>query len=328
MNDGVPARLDSGELKAFALSLGFDAVGVCDALPSEGLAAYRKWIDRGFYGSMEYLKRHLPQKADPHSLLPSAKSVVACSLPYNQPDPWQPGMPRIARYALGRDYHKVMRGKLKRLARWLEDRHHGIETRACVDSAPILERDYAHLAGLGWFGKNTLLIDSRKGSWFFIGLLLTSVRFEPDKPSVGSCGTCRKCIDACPTGAIVHEGGRWQVDARRCTSYLTIEHRGEIEPDLREKMGEWTFGCDVCQEVCPFNQPREGQPLRAPGTRERDFLQPRPWPSLQELVQLSRDDWDALTRGSAVRRAGWEGLRRNAEINLANPRLTFRGRST
>jgi len=151
-----------------------------------------------------------------------------------------------------------------------------------------------------------------------IGLLLTSLEIEPDKPAVGGCGTCTKCIEACPTQAIIYDAERWQVDARKCISYLTIEHKGAISHELQEKMGEWTFGCDVCQQVCPFNEQREHQPARAQTTSERDFLQRREWPNLKELAQIGADEWDVLTRGSAVRRAGLEGIRRNAQINLAN----------
>jgi epoxyqueuosine reductase len=251
-------------------------------------------------------------------VLATAKSMVAVAMNYNQPNPALQGFPRIARYALGRDYHKVIRSKLRRLAAWLDATHPGGQHRACVDSAPILERDFANLAGLGWFGKNTMLINSQRGSWFFIGLLLTSVEFEPDAPAIGGCGTCRACIDACPTGAIVHVGGRWQVDARKCISYLTIEHKGEINPSLAPGMGEWTFGCDVCQEVCPFNQPRDSQPLRASQTTVPDFLQKRSLPSLERVAELDESEWDALSQGSPIRRAGIQGMRRNARINLAN----------
>ncbi|MBI3721307.1 MAG: tRNA epoxyqueuosine(34) reductase QueG, partial [Fimbriimonas ginsengisoli] len=230
----------------------------------------------------------------------------------------KPGLPRIAEYALGRDYHKVLRSTLRKLARWMQERWPEAECRACVDSAPILERELAHLAGLGWFGKNTCLIDSRRGSKFFLGVLLTSIALPPDRPAIGSCGTCSKCIDACPTGAIVHADGFWQLDARRCISYLTIEHRGAIDPALREGIGDWTFGCDVCQDVCPFNHPRPSQPSRATETTEPDFSQDRNWPALKELCNLPYQKWDELTCGSAVRRAGFDGLRRNAAINLQN----------
>lgn len=306
------------QLKARARELGFDGVGVCAPVPSPHLAEYGEWLEKGYHGTMGYLARQVDLRSSPLKLLPSAKSVIAVSLNYNQPNPPRPGYPRIARYALGRDYHKVLRGKLRRLAAWVQSEHPGSECRACVDSAPIFERDYAHLAGLGWFGKNTMLIDSKRGSWFFIGLLLTSVSFELDAPSNGSCGKCRKCVEACPTGAIVNEDGRWQVNARSCISYLTIEHKGDIDSSLVGKIGDWTFGCDVCQEVCPFNEPRTSQPLRGVPTVERDFLAKRFWPGLDQLVQIDERDWDALTQGSPVRRAGTSGLQRNARVNQEN----------
>jgi epoxyqueuosine reductase len=181
-----------------------------------------------------------------------------------------------------------------------------------------MERDFAQLAGLGWYGKNTCLIDSHAGSWFVLGFLLTDLVLAPDVPAVGGCGTCRKCVDACPTGAIAFLEGRWQVVGSRCISYLTIENRGPLPTDLEAGIGDWTFGCDVCQEVCPFNQPRPTQPLRACDTNEADFLATRQWPSLLELAQIDYADWDHLTRSSPVRRTGWEGLRRNAAINLKN----------
>ncbi len=261
---------------------------------------------------MEYLREHVPLKAHPEQLLPGVRSVVAVTLNYYQPNRSEAGKPRIAAYALGRDYHKVLRGKLKKLATWVEASEPGSVCRPCVDSAPIFERDYARLAGLGWFGKNTMLIDSRRGSFFFIGILLTTAEFAPDAPAEGGCGTCTRCIDACPTGAIVQVEGRWQVDARRCISYQTIEHRGELTQDTHG----WTFGCDVCQEVCPFNQPRPSQPLRAAPTTEPDFLAQREWPTLAQLAECGEAEWDRLTRGSAVRRAGLEGLRRHARANL------------
>ncbi|AIE86866.1 iron-sulfur cluster binding protein [Fimbriimonas ginsengisoli Gsoil 348] len=301
-------------LKIEARRLGFELCGVAEAVEAPHLREYAAWLDKGYHGEMGYLREHLPIKAHPRALLPGVRSVIAVGLNYNQPNPPRPGRPRIARYALGRDYHRVLRGKLKKLAAWIEANHPGSECRACVDSAPVFERDYARLAGLGWFGKNTMLINSQRGSWFFIGLLLTTVEFHPDEAAVGACGTCRRCIDACPTGAIVFEEGRWQVDARHCISYLTIEHPGE----LPRPTGEWTFGCDVCQEVCPFNHPRPRAPLRAQVTEEPDFLAQREWPSLVELAELSYERWDHLTRGSAVRRTGIEGLRRNAGANLKN----------
>jgi epoxyqueuosine reductase len=303
---------DTAGLKEYAMSLGFDTVGVCAPDRPTHYNEYRDWIEKGFHGSMSYLERHLTLKGDPAKLLPGVRSIVAVSLNYNQPNPIEEGFPRIARYALGRDYHKVIKKKLAILSARVTAEHPDSACRPCVDSAPIMERDYAHAAGLGWFGKNTMLIDSRRGSWFFIGLLLTTVDFQFDAPAAGGCGTCRACIEACPTGAIVNRDGRWQVDAKSCISYLTIEHKGEVRIDT----AGWAFGCDICQEVCPFNEPRESQPLRARTTNELDFKDRKQWPSLTQLAQVASPEWDVLTRGSAVRRAGLDGLKRNARLCL------------
>ncbi len=306
-------RQSSDRLKAEALALGFDLVGVTDAVPSPHLKEYRRWLENGFGGTMDYLARQIPLREHPVHLLPGARSVVAVALNYNQPNPPRPGYPRIARYALGRDYHKVLRGKLRALGRFLDREYPGSASRACVDSAPIFERDFAHLAGLGWFGKNTMLINSRRGSWFFLGLLLTTVPLALDVAAAGGCGSCRRCVDACPTGAIVFDEERWQIDSRRCISYLTIERDGPHDVDTHG----WTFGCDICQEVCPFNEPRPSQPLRSLPTLEADFLKLRDWPSLERLAVVGDREWDVLTQGSAVRRPGVAGLRRNARANLA-----------
>jgi len=311
-------QLETKELKEFATQLGFQTLGVCQAVAPPHIDAYSHWIAKGYHGQMDYLARHIALKEDPSSLLPGAQSVIVCSLNYFQPTQQIDGQPRIARYAIGRDYHKVLRKKLKKLSAYIENAHPNAQCRPCVDSAPIMERDFAQQAGLGFFGKNTMIIDPRRGSWFFLGLLITTVAFEPDQPFEGGCGSCTKCIDACPTGAIVFEDDRWQLDARKCISYLTIEHKGEIEPDIARHMGDWTFGCDVCQEVCPFNEPREAQPLRAQPTSEHDFLNAREWPSTERVANLKMEEWDRLTSGSAIRRAGLDGIRRNAEINLRN----------
>lgn len=301
--------MTKAELETAARALGFSAVGVCDAVPAPHLSFFDDWVERGNHAGMGWLAASRELRADVDRLLPGARSVVAVALDYNRPNPRVPGKPRIARYALGRDYHKVLRSKLRQLAVKLEAE--GFACRPCVDSAPVFERDYARLAGLGWFGKNTLLIDSRRGSWFFVGLLLTTARLEPDEAAVGGCGSCTRCIDACPTGAIVFEDGRWGVDARRCISYLTIEHAGALSLDT----AGWTFGCDVCQEVCPFNEERPSQPLRGARATEPDLLLSREWPSLKAMEAMSEEAWDLLTRGSPVRRAGYDGLRRNARAN-------------
>jgi epoxyqueuosine reductase len=299
-----------------AASLGFEQCGATPADAAPHLEAYSGWIAKGYHGSMAYLSSQSELKSDPQHLLPGVRSIIAVGLNYHRPNPKSGGQPKIATYALGRDYHKVLRGKLRRLGEWVAQEIPGAVSRPCVDSAPIFERDYAHLAGLGWFGKNTMLIDSHRGSRFFIGLLLTSAEVECTPPAIGGCGTCTRCIDACPTGAIVFEDDRWQVDARRCISYLTIEHDGPVDPALEDRLEGWTFGCDICQDVCPFNHARPNAPLRGLPTTEPDLLAKREWPSLVDLSELPYERWDALTRGSAVRRAGYEGLRRNARLNL------------
>lgn len=312
-------KASSKDLKDFAFELGFDLVGITEPQPLAGFPRYLRWIEKGFHGEMAYLAQHVQVRQDPSLLLEGCRSVVMVGLNYNQePALVEKGRPRVARYALGRDYHKVLKGKLKKLAAEIERSHPGSQSRACVDSAPIFEREYAHLAGLGWFGKNTMLINSHRGSWFFLGALLTTVEYPIDEPSMGGCGTCTRCVDACPTGAIVHEDGFWQVRSGDCISYLTIEKRGDFSAQERSKIGGWTYGCDICQEVCPFNTPRESQPLRAQMTGEPDFLQRSSWPGLAELAQLSEEGWNGLTTGKATRRAGLEGLRRNAKANLEN----------
>ncbi len=309
--------LKAEDIRQAATGLGFQTLGVCPADPPTTLATLDHWLGAGFHGEMAYMQRQREARASLDSVLPGAVSVIVVSLNYYQSVEHRPGQPRIARYALGRDYHKLLRRKLTTLAKRLGEAHPQNSFRACVDSAPILEREYANRAGIGWFGKNTLLIDSKRGSWFFIGSLLTDLPIEPDKPAQGGCGSCSACIDACPTGAIVHTGGTWQVDARQCLSYLTIEKRGGFTAQESAKIGDWTFGCDVCQEVCPFNHPRQNNPLRSLPTTEPGFL-PRDWPGLDQLAQITHDEWDTLTRGSPIRRAGHAGIVRNARANLKN----------
>jgi epoxyqueuosine reductase len=267
---------------------------------------------------MGYLAASAQLRESLDSLLPGVRTVLSVGLNYNQKVGHELGQARIARYALGRDYHKVLRSKLRRVGASAEERW-GCRWRVAVDSAPLLEREWAHRAGLGWIGKNTCLINSRQGSWFVLGFLLLDHPLPGDEPAVGGCGTCRACIDQCPTGAIVPLEGRWVVDSRRCISYWTIEHRGDFPPEA--EIGEWTFGCDVCQEVCPFNQQRESQPERAAFTSESEF-EPRPWPPLEDLIEISYEDWDRLTQGSPARRAGWDGLKRNARENIRNTKKT------
>lgn len=308
--------LDSGPFKAAALAAGFTTAGICAAEPAEGLEFYRKWLAEGNHAGMAYLPNSLDLRSNPRKLLESARSVIALTLNYRQPEPPSSDF-RVAQYARGRDYHKVIRGKMNRLiARWKADFPEA-EFRGCIDSAPIFEREYAHLAGLGWFGKNTCLIDSKRGSFFFIAIILTSLPIQQDVPAKGGCGTCRACIEACPTGAIQFGHGRWFINSNRCVSYLTIEHRGEIDPGLERGVGDWSFGCDVCQDVCPFNQAGPRQPERGQATTEPDFAT-RDYPGLLELARMQEAEWDSTFAGSAIRRAGFDGLMRNVELNLKN----------
>ena len=313
--------LDSDPIKAEARRLGFSLVGVCDPSVPRGLDFARRWLSEGFAGEMSYIESSLPLRADLELILPGVRSVVACGLEYGPERPEIGSGIRIARYALGRDYHKVLRGKLKKIGSFLDQQLPGERHRPCVDSAPVFEREFAQRAGLGWFGKNTMLINSHRGSWFLIGVLLTTAEIERDEPAVGGCGTCTKCIDACPTGAIVPLEGRWAVDSRVCISYLTIEKKGESQAEQHGQIGELAFGCDICQEVCPFNQPRLDQPLRAQPGRDPDLTNWRTWPGAETVANWTWDEWDEATRGSAVRRAGYEGLRRNARIVARNRKL-------
>jgi epoxyqueuosine reductase len=298
--------------------VGFDLVGIAPAVRLPHADRLLWWLAQGYAGEMEYMQRTAEQRTDPQALLPGAKSAVVVGLNY-APDALPPTDYRIARYALGDDYHSVIRSKLETLLGAIRAVLRECEGRICVDSAPVLERDLAWLAGLGWYGKNTCLINTHRGSYFFIGVLLLTVELAYDHPAFGGCGRCRKCLEACPTGALREP---YVLDARRCISYLTIENRGAIPEEWREPMGDWLFGCDICQEVCPFNQPRPHQPLRAAPTTE-PRLKPRPLPSLEQILTMDEAEFQERFRGSAIRRAKWRGLVRNALIvagNRADPR--------
>ncbi len=272
--NGAGATALSDAVRAKARELGFGLAGITTPEPTDHLTFYRRWLDEGRHGQMGYLARPdaVARRGDLSATLPRVRSVVVVGHEYYQEDP--PGVPDdpsrgvIARYARGRDYHKVVKKKLSALGAWLEEAAGGeasadgaaaapVAWRAYVDTGPILERDLGRRAGLGWFGKNTLLIHPKKGSYFFLGVLLTDVALTPDAPfEADHCGSCRACLDACPTGALLglDESGAPVMDATRCISYLTIEHRGEIPEEFRPVMGNRVFGCDICQEVCPWNQ--------------------------------------------------------------------------
>lgn len=287
------------DVKQAARKLGFDLVGIVAADAETHWDFTREWIEAGRHGDMAYLANHLEAKRSVRNLLPGCESIVMVGLMYKISDP----NVHIAKYAQGRDYHKVLTAKLRKLAAQLPAGEH----RICTDAQPLMERELAHLAGLGWFGKNSMLIHSRLGSYFVLGGLLTTLTLEPDLPAEGGCGTCRACIDACPTGAIIHDRGRWQVDARECISTWTIEQDGLLSEDQLSRSAPYVFGCDICQDVCPFNAERESQPERARLTKEPDFLQKSAIAqrSLTEMAEITDEEWDLETRGSPVRRAGF-----------------------
>jgi epoxyqueuosine reductase len=296
---------------------GFELAGVAPAAPVDDYPVYQQWLGDGMAGQMGYLGRsRAALRADPRALLPSARSVLCLGKLYktrNQP-PEKPG-PLLSNYASGeKDYHDVVRIGLERLVGLLQDSWGAFEYRICVDTAPLLERSLARAAGLGWIGRNTCLIHEPTGSWYFLGEILVSVDLDPGVPPPNRCGSCTRCIDACPTQALVpspHHPSRFVLDARLCISYLTIELRGDIPESLRPALGAHLFGCDICQEVCPWNR-------RAPASVEPGF-QPAP-------AGLNWEEWAALTeaefrrrfRSTPLWRARYRGLLRNLAVTLGN----------
>jgi len=297
-----------------ALLLGFDAIGFARAGESRHAQRLRAWLQAGRHGTMGWIARNPERRSDPRAVLSGAKTVVSVSLPYYRGD-WpvaHPGTPRgrIARYAWGRDYHKRIRRRLGRLARAIGTMCPDARWLAYVDTGPVLDRAWGEEAGVGWIGKNTNLIRKGAGSWFFLGEILTDLAFEPDEPARNHCGTCARCIAACPTGAIV---GPYELDARRCISYLTIEHRGSIPAEMRPLIGSRIFGCDDCQEVCPWNR-------FAVKTQDPDFAE-RPeqqTPELIPLLFLDANAFRARFQGTAILRAKRSGFVRNVAIALGN----------
>ena len=320
--------MTAGTIRELARACGFELAGVAAAAPGpEGapdLAWYRQWVASGFAGGMRYLTGYRAAARDhPRNLLASARSVICVGKLYNTPWPYSTQFDAgerawISRYAWGQDYHDVVRRGLERLDAMLRERAGAeFESRISVDTAPLLERSYARLAGLGWIGKNTCLINQPGGSWFFLGELLVSLAIQPgprDAPPPGRCGTCTRCIDACPTAALVPAGPGFTVDSRLCISYLTIELRGPMPVDLRAAAGGHVFGCDICQDVCPWNR-------RAPVTGDPAF-EPREFaPPLEKLAAVTETEFRSLYRGSPVARARYAGFLRNVAIAMGNRKL-------
>jgi len=310
------SALTAKMVKAQALSLGFDLCGICRPESYPELSFLAEWLKRGYSGDMSYIGRTRRVRGDVRHILPSAQSVIVTATNYNTPRPYSteiadPGVARIARYAWGDDYHEVVLRRLNALWLWMRKTHPDpFEAMVYVDTGPIQERVYAQHAGIGWIGKHTCVISARRGSWIFLSTILCSVPLAPDPPATDHCGTCTKCLDACPTGAIVEP---YVLDARRCLSYLTIEQKKAIPDEHADAAGAYVYGCDICQDVCPWNQ--------APLVSEAPQWMPRPALDAPRLVDLWRKSdaelAEALT-GSAMTRAPLTSLRRNLAVALGN----------
>jgi len=298
-------RKSTKTIKNIAADLGFSACGISEAdfLDTEA-SRLEQWLKRNMCGNMIYMADHYEMRLDPRKYMPGVKSVVSLLYNYYQPRPEiKEGSYRISTYAFGRDYHLVIKKKLTKFIELVRAEIGEVQARSCVDTAPIMEKVWAARSGLGWIGKNASLINKKSGSYYFLAEILLDIELEHDKPTTDHCGKCRLCIDACPTGAIVEP---YVIDACRCISYLTIELKTAIPEEMAGTYSDWIFGCDVCQDVCPFN--RFAQPHQEPA------FEPSP-----DLFELTADDWRKLTprrfeelfQGSAVKRAKYEGLMRN-----------------
>jgi epoxyqueuosine reductase len=310
----------AADVQRMAWGCGFELAAITPAVPHRDANRYLDWVERGLGGAMGYLAgRRAAIRADPRNLLSSVQSIICVGKLYNSPWPHSPtltGPERawISRYAWGDDYHDVLRRGLERLVRTMQE-HANFDYKICVDTAPLLERSYAASAGLGWIGKNTCLINQHAGSWFFLGELLVSLELEPGAPMPNRCGTCTRCIDACPTHAIVPQpdrNGEYELDARRCISYFTIELRDSIPEEHRSGIGAHVFGCDICQDVCPWNR-REAASLD-PAFHPRLEIPPR----LDALARLTEDEFRDLFRHSPVARAKYRGFLRNVAVAMGN----------
>jgi epoxyqueuosine reductase len=305
--------MTAAQIKRLAHECGFELAGIASALPlPDDSRRYLDWVDRGMAGAMGYLTdRRAQVRTDPKLLLATARSIVCVGKLYNGVQARSTEMEDaergwISRYAWGEDYHDVLRRGLEQLATKLGSDH---EYKICVDTAPLLERSYARQAGLGWIGKNTCLINQEIGSWIFLGEILTSLVVEPDSPPPDRCGTCTRCIDACPTQAIPRGG--YEIDARRCIPYFTIELHGAAPEEMRAGIGRHVFGCDICQDVCPWNS-------RAPVTQELAFEARHFAPPLDELAAITEDEFRSQFRGSPILRAKYAGFLRNVAIAMGN----------
>ena len=305
MSAGLTRRI-----KERALDLGFDAVGVARAGRVEEADRLAEWLDRGHHATMGWMESWREKRVDPRELVPGCRSVVCVAMLYRRGTGPEPPGTRVAAYARGEDYHRVLKDRLHDLLAYVRELDPAVEGRPFVDAGPVMERYWAERAGLGWRGKNTLLLDKRLGSFLFLGELLLTAELVPDAPGADHCGTCTACIDACPTEAIVQP---YLLDGGRCIAYRTIEHRGDLGPDEEDAAGEWLFGCDICQDVCPWNR-------KAPAATEPRFA-PRTgaWPaSLDDLLTLTEEEFSRRFGDTAIERTRRRGLVRNAAIVAGN----------
>lgn len=305
----------ANEIKQRAQSLGFDLCGIAPVMPSAFKAEFHDWLERGYAGEMAYMARDPERRLDPGRLLKDARSIVVVGMNYyteSDADTDDPQRAIFARYARNEDYHDVMGARLRELLAFIKERAGPeVEGKVYVDTGPLLEREVARLAGLGWFGKNSMLINTRRGSYFLLGELLLNIPLPPDRPAVGGCGTCNRCLEACPTGAIVRP---YVVDSRRCISYLTIELKGPIPEELAGKIGNRVFGCDICQEVCPFNI-RHARPTSELAFQPREATRA---PLLTALLRMDEEEFREAFRRSPVKRVKRRGLLRNVAAGLSS----------
>jgi epoxyqueuosine reductase len=297
----------TNQIKQLAKSIGFTGCGIAPARAlEEDAIRLKQWLASGFHASMKYMENHFEKRTNPSKLVPGAKSVIVLLLNYYPEKILSPESYQLAKYAYGKDYHHVIKDKLKDLKLAIDETIKPTSGRFFVDSAPVLERSLAALAGLGWIGRNTNLISPKFGSFVFIAELITDLELSFDKPIPDYCGGCTKCIQACPTSAIRNDR---RIDSNKCISYWTIEHKGPIKPEMKGSFRNWIFGCDICQDVCPWNR-------RVIPTATEDL---RPTP---DLIQMTRDNWHSLSheqylklfRNSAIKRAKYDGLIRNVEF--------------
>ncbi len=304
----------SQALKLKAKELGFEACGISRATELEDAKSrLEEWLDRGYNASMGWMENHFEKRTDPRLLVEGAKSVVSVIQSYYHPIERvdHPEIGQISRYALGTDYHLVLKERLNRLLSWLQDQTGSTSGRAFTDSAPVMDKVWAAKSGLGWIGKHSNLISPDHGSWFFIGELIVDIELTPDKPIADHCGTCTKCIDACPTDAITQP---YVVDANLCISYSTIEHRGDdVEKSTRDRHGNWIFGCDICQEVCPWNKFKTESSESLYQSREGMTNT-----SLQAWSTISQEDFSRIFAKSPVKRTKRDGFVRNVRYALEN----------